>query len=68
MIVCICHNVTEEQIIHEIDRGADSIPILACKLGVTTTCGSCESEVQSIIDKHKRNKIFLPFIKIDFSS
>ena len=42
MIVCICSNVTESDILEAIDQGYDTTDKLIKHLGLCRQCGSCK--------------------------
>ncbi|MFV8818387.1 (2Fe-2S)-binding protein [Haliea sp. E17] len=43
MYVCLCHGVTERQIVAAIDSGVDCMKQLRRDLGIATECGRCAS-------------------------
>jgi bacterioferritin-associated ferredoxin len=52
MKVCFCFDVTEEDIQSNVKAGCHSFSGLANKLGVATGCGSCYSDVLSILEQN----------------
>lgn len=51
-IVCACNNVGVNTILAALQDGATSVPALGACTQAGTNCGSCISELQSIIDFH----------------
>ena len=51
MYVCICHAVTDHEIIHKINNGASSMKDLRGTLNVGTTCGRCTICVKDLLKK-----------------
>ena len=51
MYVCVCNAVTEREIYHAIDGGAVTVQQLKDKLKVTTSCGACQSYIESVLEK-----------------
>ncbi|WDE06441.1 (2Fe-2S)-binding protein [Thalassomonas viridans] len=41
MYVCICHGVTDNEIVESIDNGAQTIKELTAELKVGSQCGKC---------------------------
>jgi assimilatory nitrate reductase catalytic subunit len=54
-VVCNCLNVSENEIIDAVSRGADLIT-LQNKLKCGTECGSCVPELKKLINIYSRNK------------
>lgn len=50
MYVCICHGITDREIASRIAAGARDVETIRAELGCGATCGSCLSEVQSMLD------------------
>ena len=50
MIVCVCHRVSDREIVRhaKLGMGFDDIQI---ELGVATQCGQCESCARDIVDQ-----------------
>ena len=48
MYVCLCHAVTEHQIIDSAATGA-GLEEIAAELGVGTCCGQCRAHAESVI-------------------
>jgi bacterioferritin-associated ferredoxin len=66
MIICLCNGVTDRDILCAIDRGLDTVDALSDELNVTTICGSCQHEIESLIQKFvKPSNHYLKFVKID---
>lgn len=49
MYVCICHEVTERDVIHAVKEGASSVEDLRNKLNVASSCGRCEEFAEKCI-------------------
>ena len=47
-VVCVCRQVTESAIRHEVRAGAD-VPALKQKLGCGTVCGSCVPQLTQLV-------------------
>lgn len=45
MYVCLCHAVTESDLVDAIAQGADSVSALQTLTGAGTGCGSCLDEL-----------------------
>ncbi|WP_370545314.1 bacterioferritin-associated ferredoxin [Glaciecola sp. MH2013] len=52
-LICSCFQVREKSIITAIKAGDDSVQKLGAKLKCGTNCGSCRSELASLIKDHK---------------
>jgi bacterioferritin-associated ferredoxin len=50
MFTCICHAVTETEIIEAVDNGADTVEAVAEATGASTGCGSCHDRVEDLIE------------------
>ncbi|HWB27529.1 MAG TPA: molybdopterin-dependent oxidoreductase [Chitinophagaceae bacterium] len=55
-LVCSCGNVGEGNIINKIEDGHTEIKALCQAAGAGMGCGSCRTEVQAILDKHKNEE------------
>ncbi len=53
MIVCICHNVSENEIKSAIRNGIDSMPLLRDNLAIGTCCGKCKSCTKKILREYQ---------------
>lgn len=51
MYVCVCSEVTEEQINAAIEAGARSMTDLRDELGVSICCGSCAWYARELLEK-----------------
>lgn len=49
MIVCVCHNISENDIKSAIKNGSDSMHLLRENLGIGTDCGKCKSCTKKIL-------------------
>ncbi len=54
MYICICNQITETQLRHEIDRGANTVRKLREAVGVTSQCGKCGTCVKACVKEHKQ--------------
>ena len=54
MYVCICNAVTEREVRHAVQLGADNLNDLKEGLGVATCCGKCASCAKGIIREEKK--------------
>lgn len=50
MYVCICHAVTDTDIVSAVENGACDLSSLAERLGAGTGCGTCQEFTQQLID------------------
>ncbi|MFC4700111.1 molybdopterin-dependent oxidoreductase [Glaciecola siphonariae] len=53
--ICSCFKVHEKPIISAIKQGDDSVYALGKRLNCGSNCGSCKSELKSLIDEHKQH-------------
>jgi bacterioferritin-associated ferredoxin len=49
MYICICKGITDKQIRKAAIAGVDNLYDLRVHLGVTSGCGSCADQAQSIL-------------------
>jgi len=49
MYVCICKQITDEQIAEAVEDGHTSLDALHDQLGVGSNCGSCRNFTRSLI-------------------
>ena len=52
MYLCVCNDVTKEQIINDIKQGLLESEIIE-KRGVTDNCSACESTFDELVVNHK---------------
>ena len=52
MYICICNAVTEREIRHAVELGANSFSQISCALDVGTGCGKCKKEACRVISVH----------------
>ena len=52
MYLCVCNDVTREQIINDIKQGLSESEIIE-KRGVTDNCSACESTFDELVVNHK---------------
>ena len=55
MYVCLCHAVRTAEINDAVVAGHRGLESVAKKLGVATSCGTCASHAQAIIDSALAN-------------
>lgn len=51
MYICLCHAVTDRTINEALENGASSVTELMKELKVATQCGSCLSDVSTMVEK-----------------
>ncbi len=51
MFVCLCRAVTDRDIHHAVESGVSSFAQLQDELDVSTACGQCACEAQSVFDQ-----------------
>lgn len=51
MIICLCHAVTDEELLYEIGKGASTIDDIEEACGAGSGCGICKEEIQEILDR-----------------
>jgi bacterioferritin-associated ferredoxin len=51
MFTCICHAVTEREIIEVVDSGADTVDAVAYATGASTGCGTCHDRIEELIEE-----------------
>lgn len=49
MIVCVCNNVSDREIVQAFELGVTNMADLKANLGVATCCGSCHDCAQQIL-------------------
>lgn len=49
MVICICFDKTEKEILETIQDGCDTLDKLRNKLNVTNGCGICTSEIKNLL-------------------
>lgn len=60
MYVCICRQITDNQIRDICRDGASSLTDLRTKLGVASECGKCGKLAQSLVKEYSRSST--PFV------
>lgn len=50
-IICVCNNVTREEIVKAIEDGATTVEEVGEATGAGTVCGACINTIQEIIDE-----------------
>ena len=51
MYACVCHAVTEDEVVEAIDHGAASVEAVGDTTRAGTCCGSCHDHIEAIIDE-----------------
>ncbi|MCG8416133.1 MAG: (2Fe-2S)-binding protein [Pseudomonadales bacterium] len=59
MYVCICRQITDNQIKDLCRDGASSMTDLRTRLGVASECGKCGKLAQSIVKEYARSTPFV---------
>ncbi len=54
MIICICHNISENEIRSAIRNGINSMHALRENLAVGTCCGKCKSCTKKILREYQQ--------------
>jgi len=54
VFICICHAVTDGQVITAIDQGAMTPDSVGAATGAGTGCGSCRERIQDLIEQRCR--------------
>lgn len=52
MYICICKQVSEQQIVSEIHKGCKNLEAIQKKLSVSLECGSCLDCVLDVLAEH----------------
>lgn len=52
MYVCVCHRVTDSQILEAADQGAKTLDCLSRELKVATCCGRCAECACELLTSH----------------
>lgn len=53
MFVCVCHAVTDRQIVEAAESGVEHVDQLEELCGAGSGCGSCRSVAQELIDSRR---------------
>ena len=51
MYICVCNAVTETDIKKAVKEGANCLPHLESRLGVSNQCGSCVCDASSCLER-----------------
>lgn len=51
MYICVCRAVTDHQIRHSVENGAESFRQIRDELDVGTCCGRCVPDARQLIDE-----------------
>ena len=52
-VICTCLGITDDTIIEAIKNGAHTVGEVGEATGAGTICGSCQDEIQRLIDENK---------------
>ena len=52
MYVCVCHRVTDSDILEAASRGVTTLEDLGRQLKVATCCGRCSDCARSLLNEH----------------
>ncbi len=58
MFVCVCHAVTEQNIVDAVSQGANSMKELRLSLKVASQCGKCSQFAKNVLDQTLSNMDF----------
>ncbi len=64
MYVCICRQITDNQIREECMQGTNRIADLREKLGLATECGKCCKHAKSIVNEFQNSTPFVNAIAV----
>ena len=56
MYVCVCHAISDRQILEVVNRGASSLDEVQAYLPVAGCCGRCEDVAREVIATHSHNE------------
>ena len=56
MYVCLCHAVSDQEIIAAVESGADDLLAIQERLGAGTGCGSCREMTEQLISQTRGNQ------------
>lgn len=51
MIVCICHRVSDRDIVRHAQHGGCNLDSLQAQTGLGSTCGCCKDSAQQLLDE-----------------
>ena len=54
MIVCLCRNITEQQIRKAVREGMSTMPALNARLGIAIQCGRCHEYAEDLLQQCKK--------------
>ncbi len=58
MIVCVCHNVSDQAIRRALDAGARSMEDIRHQLNVGSCCGKCIEFAKTLVRAHVEDRQF----------
>ncbi|MFH1428170.1 MAG: iron-sulfur cluster assembly scaffold protein [Candidatus Margulisiibacteriota bacterium] len=59
-VICSCLNVTDQEIMEQVENGVNSFEELQERTKVSTGCGKCREEVKTLFEKYKKEMIGVP--------
>jgi bacterioferritin-associated ferredoxin len=51
VFACICHAVTDDEVVAAIDSGATTLDAVASATYASTGCGGCQDHIEDLIDE-----------------
>lgn len=48
-IICVCKQVSEDEIVAVIEAGANDLPAILAACGASTECGTCTDDVRELL-------------------
>lgn len=55
MIVCVCHAVSDKEIVKQAHMGCGSFDVLQDRTRVATCCGCCETCAREVFDEARQS-------------
>lgn len=50
MIVCVCNNISDREIVQAVELGSSTMEALTADLGVATCCGNCRQCASELLE------------------
>jgi bacterioferritin-associated ferredoxin len=50
---CICHAVTDREVVERVHAGADTVDSVADACQAGSGCGTCHEHLEQLIDQHR---------------
>lgn len=54
MIVCVCHAISDKEIVKQANMGCGSFDVLQDRTRVATCCGCCETCAREVFDEARQ--------------